>query len=960
MSPTTDSPPPSPNRRVVLLAGQAFALGLMAVWVAIPASAIFLESYGAGLLPVTYLGAALAGGIASASLTVALRRHALVTVAAKSLAALAILLLASWLLLWSFNAVWLSFGLLVLVPIVAPLGFMVVVAQAGMLLDVRTLKSHYARVIAGFALGFVAGGLSAPALMSVLGRTQHLLAGATVAAVMFTLLVVATRRRFPTELLVVGDGSAATPAAPTLRSLLHHRYVTLIIGFQMLSAVESQWLDFLVLDRAAQRYPDGEDLAAFIGRFMAVTYGVNILFLLLVAGALIRRFGLRYGLTANPGAVLALVVAVISVSSLQGSGATAVFALIVAARVSDLVLSDGAARASLSAAYQVVPTHLRLATQAAVEGLAVPVAIGISGLALLALRATIGTDGLALPIMTSIVVIAWAVVALMLYRGYRVNLLTSLRHRSLDPAALVIDSESTLAAIHRLVDSHDERDVRLGLDTLEIAEHPDLARCVRSLSFDDRVGVRLDALDRLVRLDPVQAGAVARHGVDHADANVRAASVRTLGRVGESSDVPAIVGCLSDADAEVQVAATTALIGRGDDVARRHVAMQLGSLCRSGSSAELVLAARVLGGCGPDSGVDRGPLRMMLTATDHVVANAALAAIRWPDDEALLFEVVGHLDHRRTAAAAVDALTRRGEPALEVADAGLAGRFGLGSYGHEQLVRVCREIGGSGARAVLRRHLDHRDRDVGLVMLVALASIDARRSASRGDPITADEAAMANIEVEVLRRDLEHAVAVLQAWVVIEGCRPAGPLRSALADELALLRRRVLACLALRYGAESLSTVEFQLAQRDSRTHALALEWLDVTLVGADSAAVPLLEPELAPSDRLRRLTRWFPASPLTMEAALIDLVEDREDRWRRPWIRACAFAAGAGMPEFISWAPASTELHANAFNDDVDGPAQIMWETVAAVRQRQALHRVHPRSRVPAPPTGSGGAMRV
>lgn len=44
-------------------------------------------------------------------------------------------------MIWAFGADWLSFGLMVLVPIVVPVGFMLVVAQAGMLLDVRALKS---------------------------------------------------------------------------------------------------------------------------------------------------------------------------------------------------------------------------------------------------------------------------------------------------------------------------------------------------------------------------------------------------------------------------------------------------------------------------------------------------------------------------------------------------------------------------------------------------------------------------------------------------------------------------------------------------------------------------------------------------------------------------------------------------------------------------------------------------
>ena len=140
------------NRRIALLAGQAFALGLTTAWIAIPASAIFLETYGAGLLPLTYIGAALAGAAASASLGVALRRHPLVSVTMSILASLASVLVACWLLLSRVGAEWVAFALLVLVPIIVPVGFMLVVAQAGMLLDVRALKALYGRVIVGFAL----------------------------------------------------------------------------------------------------------------------------------------------------------------------------------------------------------------------------------------------------------------------------------------------------------------------------------------------------------------------------------------------------------------------------------------------------------------------------------------------------------------------------------------------------------------------------------------------------------------------------------------------------------------------------------------------------------------------------------------------------------------------------------------------------------------------------------------
>jgi len=499
-------------RRVRFLAAQAATLGTTTAWVLIPASTIFLERYGSGALPVTYIGAAVAGAVASAALSHATRRRPLVDVAVMVLAVLAAALLGSWWVIWQFDAEWVSIGLMVLVPILVPVGFVFVVGQAGMLLDVRELKARYGRVIAGFALGFVTGGLAGPALLAVLGSSEHLLAAAGAAAAGFLLLVVVTRRTFSAELSVVEAGAGGDGVVPraTTRSLLRNRYVVLILAFQMLSAVESQWLDFLVFDRASTRYTDSEELATFISRFTAIAYGADIIFLLVASGLLLRRFGLRYGLTANSVVVLTLVATLLVASALHGAGATIVFVLVVAARVSDLVLSDGTSRTSLGAAYQALSVSQRLTVQASIEGLAVPVAIGCSGVALLALRATVGTHGSVLPILTSVVVLAWVCVAVALARGYRVNLLVNLRHRTLDVAAITLDDPGTLAAIDRLIDSDEPRDVRLGLDTLAAAGRPDLADRLLVLTVDPRAAVRADALVRLARLDPARASIAAR------------------------------------------------------------------------------------------------------------------------------------------------------------------------------------------------------------------------------------------------------------------------------------------------------------------------------------------------------------------------------------------------------------------------------------------------------------------
>lgn len=919
------------NRRaLVLLAGQAFALGLLVAWITIAASAIFLDTYGSGALPFTYIGAAAVGALASATLTRALRRRTLVSVAKRVLTAFAVVLAASFAALrWS--GPWMSVLLLVLIPILVPVGFVFIVGQAGMLLDVRVLKASYARVVAGFALGFVTGGLAGPVLLDLAGRTEALLACAAAVAAMFLVLAWWTERSFPAQLSTIDGDEDPDIVKPTIRSLLRNRYVVCIVTFQMLSAVESQWLDYLVYDRAAARYTSNEALADFISRFTAIAYGADIVFLVVVAGLLLKRFGLRYGLTANSAVVLALVVAMIVAASLQGSGALLVFVLVVASRVSDLTLSDGTSRTSLGAAYQAVPLAERLAAQATVEGLAVPLAIGASGVVLIAVRATVGTAGLALPVLTSIVVIAWMVVSFFVYRGYRVNLLANLRHRTLDPSTIEIDDANTLAAIDRLLDSVDERDVRLGLQTLAVAEHPALPARLDRLAADDRVGVRAHALDRLRELDPAAAASSARLGLAHRSAPIRAVSLRTLARTGAASDLASIVEHWDDPHDEVRLAAATAIAELGDDGAKQRISFDTTELSRAADAEGALLAAHVLARCGPDTGIDRGPLRQLLAHDEHDVVKAALAAVHLPHDNALLDDIVGHLENRRTSPATVEALVRGGSHVLELIDIGLGGRLGLGRLGRELLARACGQIGGSEAAAVLTRHLDDGDREVGLAIAVALAAM-ATGGTDRSESVIDVRGSDQGVD-RMIRIDLEDAAYALRALHVLRGADEFAIVRRAVGDELQLLQNRLLACMSIRYGSEGISRVLFQFAQSDPRAHAVAMEWLDVTLIGVDRAMMALLEPAWAPGERVRSLARWFPLLEVSVDEALRDLIADPADRWRRPWLTACALMAMANVdgerfdPPWQGQAPAGTTGN--------QGVLDIIAETLEGIHAR-------------------------
>ena len=185
-----------PRAVVRWLTAQTFAFGVTLALLIIPANSLFLDAYGSEWLPATYIAIAVVGSGASAFIARAARRTRLVQVAAVTLGAFALLFAASWAILVAGGA-WASAVLLVLFPMALQIGFVFIGGQAGRLLDVRQMKELFPRVVSGFAIGFLIGGLLGIPLLALLGSTENLLLATTVAQLAFLGLLLLTDRRFP-------------------------------------------------------------------------------------------------------------------------------------------------------------------------------------------------------------------------------------------------------------------------------------------------------------------------------------------------------------------------------------------------------------------------------------------------------------------------------------------------------------------------------------------------------------------------------------------------------------------------------------------------------------------------------------------------------------------------------------------------------------------------------------------
>ncbi len=547
--------------RLLLLGGQAIALGLMMAFLVVPASSLFLVEYGADALPFVYLAVAVLGVAVSWFMSRAQRRWSLSRQAHTLLVSYAVVLSTAWLLLAAADAAWVTFPLLVMFPLSIPLGFVLIGAQAGRLLDLQQLKAQFPRVVAGFSVGFSIGGLLAAWLVRVTGDVTHLLGVGLLATALFIGCVVEVGRRFPAQVRSRPEppAAAAVHGKSGRRARISRiRLVRLVFGYQLLSAAVTQLLDFMVWERAASRYPDADDLAAFLGIFGAIINVVSIAFVALLAGRLLSRFGIRLGLPANPVGVIVVLAGCLLAGYLGGPATLIFFVLVCAAQVTDIALTDGTTRTSINATYQALRPTDRLRAQSFVEAAGVPLALGFVG-ALLLLFDALGLDVLTVATGTAFLAVGWLILAVLTYREYGANLRSVFARRDWDPTALRVDDDASRAVLENLLSSDDIRDIRLGLDVLAAADPLRLPAQAARLLRDpdnDRKTLGLEAAAQ-VRDPALRTDVLAVLDDRVVPSQLRALSVAVATDLG--ADAAALTSTLSDPDPVVRLAAAAAV-----------------------------------------------------------------------------------------------------------------------------------------------------------------------------------------------------------------------------------------------------------------------------------------------------------------------------------------------------------------------------------------------------------------
>jgi hypothetical protein len=822
--------------RLLLLGGQSVAVGLAVAFLVIPAGALFLTTYGAPALAWVYLAVAPTTLGASLAMSRAARHQSPGGLAATAVAVHLFVVTAGWLVLSTSSvsspAAWVTFPLLVLSFVSAPVGIVLVRAQATRLLEPRQLKSRFTRLAAGFWVGFTLGGLVTALVVPWLGGNRHLLSLSAVGALVLLLLVSMTARRHPEELLVRPVATDAVPHRPVrLRrgravdpstatsprtSPLAHPLVRLVLLYDLLTVAVIQLLDWVVWERVAAHYGEQVEVARFLGLFAALVGAVTVVFVLLVAGWLLKRSGAGLGLAMAPLAVLWVLVATALTGAVVGVAAQLFLALACTQRVVAAAFTDGLGRASLTATYQALQPDLRVRARTLVTLVSTPAALVMIGLLLLGLQ-SLGLGVAEVSVLLLVLTCAWLLVAVLAHRQYGVHLRDVLAQRAWDPAVIRIDDDASRIAVLHLLTSGDPDDVRTGLDALVDAGH-DVADHVLVFLGDPEPGRRRVAIETAVTADCLDKPAV-------------------LAEVCRLAD---------DVDPEVAVTAAAAMVRLG----RRQ--RQVGRTAW--------LAA--------------------LSSSDPTQVDAALrAAAACPHPFFVPF-LVGTASYAASTSNVLDALgahTRHLAPAVE----GLLTDRAVPRPTRERVVHFLGQAGTPRARALLRTHLDDDDTSVAHAAALCLAAL--------GEHETAEEVDLGRRLVAVA----ERAHRSLQILMLLDDGEGSHPLRSALRDEVAVSAERAEALLDLVHDPRAISSAVISLGSMSADERSTALEALETT-VGPTWArlVLGLLDPLLDDEARMQMLARHAPVAAHDLPEWLRELVLDQDGYWHEPWLRACALYA--------------------------------------------------------------------
>ncbi|HMA48867.1 MAG TPA: cyclic nucleotide-binding domain-containing protein, partial [Magnetospirillaceae bacterium] len=653
----------------------------------------------------------------------------------------------------------------------------------------------------------------------------------------------------------------------------------------------------------------------FLGIYSAIVGAISLFCSLLLAGPIVRRFGIRGGLLTTPLLLVLGCGATILTGYLGIGGASMLFWMVIGNKIVNQAALYTIDKTNSITLYQPLPTRQRMQVQAALESMIEPLSGGLSGVILFIVIEWLGFGSFHITHLIFAIALAWLGMVFARHRGYLSALRDALKGRSLIGGELSYDTEEAVAYLKAGLISARPGEVIYSLRMLEKTQWKAEPADVAALLAHPSVDVRLDAAHR-VEAGQLPAGLamIQERLAAETSPSVRGALVEALSAAPLEDLVGAMLPYLEDRVPEVRLSAFAGTIRHGGIEGIVEVGGRLLAAEKSSLAAERCFAAGVIEKVA--SPQLYRPLLSLLADREPEVRRAALAAAKqvkmprlWPS----IFENLKLPGLEKSAMAAMVAI---GAPLVPAAR-DYAARQTSGDRVRQSVLAVLGQIGSDEAISFLIAHIGHADRRLHRGALLALW----RRKHHLPE-------AQWPLVYQALSAELAAARELLGAWLDCqkEGDSRAEVLLAALDQELDLLIDDIFHLLALVLHENDLREARTLFCTGDAVQRAFVLEMLDnaldrevkvellplleaetteeraAKLLGADRETLPRAERILRlagePEGRLLDWTRaclLYAADPATLPNAAIEAATHSDNSAVRTvglWLRA-------GCPDF-------------------------------------------------------------
>ena len=884
------------------------------------ASSIFLTEYPISTLPYVYIVASLL----LLSLNWIYARLNSRTPEQRLMLAEVLALLAMIVLfrlgLMKVDVVWIAFGLIVWHRVMSAYLLAGFNRLSLLLFDVRQSKRLFGLITSAETPANGLGYLLASLLAPVIGTANLLWVSAAALFLALIFLALITRKRQENELESINPepNYVDPPQVNVFRKWVKKDFFLALTVSGFLTIIAFFLIEYAFLSRVKEKFSNQTEITFYLGLILGIGQLIAFFIKTFLYSSILRRFGIRLALYLLPLALGAITLFSMLSNQIYQSTFVLAGSWVLIMLVNETLRSAlyNNTFISLLQALQKKGKMAGLHLLGNVEA----VAIGVSGLILLAFTLWQGLNLFHFSILLFVILITWLFSIRHLNRSYVQVLERTLKKRILEGKVLQMEDSETIALLNSKLKSAHPGEVLYAMEILSRGKTTNKRALLGNLVQHIYPEVRREALKQVQKLKLKSMMPKLRARIEQEpDLKIRKEVIQIYCFLGEDEVVEDIAPFLDSESVPIQTGALVGLICYGGINGIIIAGQRLNDFIYAPSPEKREFAAHVIGEVGIRHFYH--PLLRLVDDNQLPVRRAALKAAGVIDHPRLYPYLLQAVDQPEVFEVAVNSMIQTGEGVIALFE----DDFNKTDYNPvrlRRLIHICGKVGGKKAVDLLKDKIYYKNIEVRNQVLNSLSLCGYKPEASERDKV-----------FQTIHAELKDAswfvncMYLLQEFSEREEWKDYRLIFQALQTELNHLKKRLLLLLSFVYKSNDVLYVWQSLQTGSREKKAKALEILDVIIAkDISSVLLPLLED--FPVRQLQGiLNARYPLEKSELNYYLKKLIDRREIPVVNIWTQTVTiFVSGSQQLGYLEQILEEASSH----------PNQLVAETASYVLESQ------------------------